>query len=167
MAKEAAAVETRATDLLSESGIPYAVHQYDSATPLATEGDSLPIDAFDYPRRVFRTQIVEADGLPLSLLVPIAAQLDLTATAAAVGATSALPLEAEAVKKATGYQAESVSPIGMRKYIAGIVDITALDHRTVFVSAGEPGFVIELSPTNLVEVMGARTAPITRRDWIR
>jgi Cys-tRNA(Pro)/Cys-tRNA(Cys) deacylase len=167
MAKEAAAVETRATELLSDSGIPYAVHQYDAATPLATEGDSLPIDAFDHPRKVFRTHIVDADGLPLSLLVPIAAQIDLIAAAAAVGASSARPLDAAAIKRATGYEAESVSPIGMRKYIAGVIDITALDHRTVYVSAGEPGFVIELSPADLIGVMGARTAPITRQDWIR
>ncbi len=167
MAKEAAAIETRATDFLSDSAIPYAIHQYDVATPLATEGESLPIDAFDHPRRVFRTQIVDAAGLPLSLLVPIAAQLDLLAAAAAVGVPRASALDPDSTKKATGYPAESVSPLGMRKFIAAVIDITALDYRTVFVSAGEPGFVIELSPTDLVSATSARTAPITRQDWIR
>ncbi len=162
MAKKGATVETRATDALGERRIPFAVHQYNPATPLATEGDSLPVDAFDDPRRVFRTQIADADGLPLALMVPISAQLDLELVAAAVGVQRATLMDIAQMKKATGYPGDAVSPIGMRKRIAALIDISAYDYQTVFVSAGEAGFTIELSPENLINVTESRTAPITR-----
>jgi Cys-tRNA(Pro)/Cys-tRNA(Cys) deacylase len=43
-----------------------------------------------------------------------------------------------------------------------VVDASASDHGTVFVSGGRRGMEIELAPADLVEVTGATLAPIGR-----
>jgi len=43
------------------------------------------------------------------------------------------------------------------------VDASALDHGTIHVSAGRRGLELELAPADLVELTGARVAPIARR----
>jgi Cys-tRNA(Pro)/Cys-tRNA(Cys) deacylase len=65
-------------------------------------------------------------------------------------------------ERATGYVLGGISPLGQRKAHPTVVDATALDHETVFVSAGRRGLEIELSPAELVRMSAARVAPIRR-----
>lgn len=45
-----------------------------------------------------------------------------------------------------------------------VVDATAGDHPTVFVSAGRRGLQVELSPADLVALTAARLADLSRTD---
>jgi hypothetical protein len=49
-----------------------------------------------------------------------------------------------------------------RKKLPTVIDESALDHETVFCSAGKRGLEIELAPADLVRLTSARTAPIGR-----
>ena len=53
------------------------------------------------------------------------------------------PAEAE---RATGYVVGGISPLGSRRPLPVVVDAAALDHETVFVSAGRRGLQVELAP---------------------
>jgi Cys-tRNA(Pro)/Cys-tRNA(Cys) deacylase len=53
-----------------------------------------------------------------------------------------------------------ISPVGQRKPLPTILDASALNHSTIFVSGGRRGFDIELRPDDLIEVTRARTAPL-------
>jgi Cys-tRNA(Pro)/Cys-tRNA(Cys) deacylase len=55
-----------------------------------------------------------------------------------------------------------IAPLGLRRALPVVVDESALDHDTVFCSAGQRGLEIELAPADLVIAAGARTAPIAR-----
>jgi Cys-tRNA(Pro)/Cys-tRNA(Cys) deacylase len=54
-----------------------------------------------------------------------------------------------------------ISPLGQRTRLPVIVDNSALDFETVFVSAGQRGLQVELAPADLVRVAVATLAPIS------
>ena len=60
-----------------------------------------------------------------------------------------------AAERATGYVAGGISPIGQKRRHATVVDGSALDHATVFVSAGRRGLELEISPADLVRITEA------------
>ena len=67
-----------------------------------------------------------------------------------------------AAERSTGYVLGGISPLGQRRPHPTVVDATALDHPTIFVSAGRRGLEVELAPTDLVRLTSAVTAPIGR-----
>ena len=56
-----------------------------------------------------------------------------------------------------------ISPLGQRERLPTVLDASALDHPTVYVSAGRRGLQLQLAPADLVALTGAGTAPIAAR----
>ncbi len=108
--------------------------------------------------RVFKTLVADVDGALTVAVVPVEAKLDLRALG-----KRARMAEAAAAERATGYVAGGISPLGQRRTLPTVVDASALDHEAIHVSAGRRGLELELAPTDLVELTGARVAPIARR----
>jgi Cys-tRNA(Pro)/Cys-tRNA(Cys) deacylase len=149
--------ETPATRAAKSAGVEYTVHEYrhdPRAESFAGEAaEALGLD----PRRVFKTLVVSVGDDLAVAIVPAADQLDLRG----VGKRAAMadPGRAERV---TGYVAGGISPLGQRKRLPTFVDETALEHGTVFVSAGRRGLEIELAPADLVARTGATVRPLRR-----
>ena len=53
-----------------------------------------------------------------------------------------------------------VSPLGQKKQLQTIVDASAENHATIYVSAGRRGLEIELRPQDLVRLVNGRFAKI-------
>jgi Cys-tRNA(Pro)/Cys-tRNA(Cys) deacylase len=68
--------------------------------------------------------------------------------------------EPSAAARATGYVVGGISPIGQKSRIPVVVDASAQNFETVFVSAGKRGLQVELSPADLAAAAGARFAAI-------
>ncbi len=102
------------------------------------------------------------DGRLTVAVVPVAGQLDLKALARAVGGSRAAMAEKAAAERATGYVAGGISPIGQRRPHPTVVDATALEHPTVFVSAGRRGLDLEIAPADLVRITNAITDRVGR-----
>ena len=109
---------------------------------------------------MFKTLVADVDGQLVVACVPVSSQLSLKALAAAVGSKRALMADAKVAEKTTGYVVGGISPIGQRKSLPTIVDASALDHSTIYVSGGRRGLDIELKPGDLITLTKARTAPI-------
>ena len=155
---------TPATIAVAKSGVSYTVHEY-AHDPASTSygleaAEALGID----PDRVHKTLIASVGGALVVAVVPVTAQLDLKALAAAVGAKKAEMADPAAAERSTGYVVGGISPLGQRKRLTTVVDIGAAAHATVFVSAGRRGLEIELAPADLVAQTGATTAAIARRS---
>jgi Cys-tRNA(Pro)/Cys-tRNA(Cys) deacylase len=151
---------TPALVALQAAGIPFAVHEYghdpDETAYGLEAARALKLD----PARVFKTLVADVDGQLVVGCVPVSSQLSLKALAAAVGSKKAIMADPKAAVKTTGYVLGGISPIGQRKQLPTVVDASALDHSTVFVSGGRRGMDIELKPEDLIAATKARTAPI-------
>jgi Cys-tRNA(Pro)/Cys-tRNA(Cys) deacylase len=112
---------------------------------------------------VFKTLVAEVDGALTVAVVPVDAQVDLKALAGAVGGKRATMADPAAAERATGYVVGGISPLGQRRRLPTVVDVTALEFPTVLVSAGRRGLDVELPPSELVRLTDARTAPVARR----
>jgi Cys-tRNA(Pro)/Cys-tRNA(Cys) deacylase len=156
--------ETPATRAARRAGLSFAVHEYRHDPHARSYGleaaEALGLE----PARVLKTLVVQMDGGALAVCcVPVNAELDLKAVAAAAGAKRAELAEAADAERATGYVVGGISPLGQRRQLATVVDASALEHETLFVSAGRRGLEIELAPADLVRLTGAVTAAVARR----
>jgi len=152
---------TTATIALDRAKIPFTLHEYEHDPRSGSYGleasDALGVP----PERVFKTLVAAVDGATLAVgVIPVHRHLDLKALAAAVGGKRAAMAEVAAAERATGYVAGGISPVGQKKRLAVVIDTSALDHATMFCSAGRRGLEIEIAPADLVRAAGARVAAI-------
>ncbi|HEY7013549.1 MAG TPA: Cys-tRNA(Pro) deacylase [Streptosporangiaceae bacterium] len=153
---------TAATALLTKQRIPHSVHTYTHDPRHASYGAEASEALGVEPGRVLKTLVADVDGKLTVGVVPVAAQLDLKALAAAVGGKKAALADVAAAERATGYVAGGISPVGQRKRLPVVIDSTAMDYPTVFCSGGRRGLEIELAPADLVRAAAATVAPISR-----
>ncbi|WP_052851799.1 Cys-tRNA(Pro) deacylase [Streptomyces avicenniae] len=160
--RRAAEGGTQATVAAARAGVAYTLHAYTHDPAAASYGneaaEALGVD----PPRVFKTLVADVDGALTVALVPVPAQLSLKALAAAVGGKRAAMADPAAAERSSGYVRGGISPLGQRRRLPTVIDVSALGHGTVFVSAGRRGLEIELAPSDLVALTGARTAPLAR-----
>lgn len=146
---------TPATVALTRAGIGFTLHEYTHDPRVASYGleaaEALGLD----PARVFKTLMATVDGRLAVAVVPVSGQLDLKALARALGGSKAAMADQAAAERATGYVAGGISPIGQKRAHPAVVDSTALDHATVFVSAGRRGLDLEIAPADLVTITEA------------
>lgn len=154
------ATGTPATALLSKQKIAFTLHPYNHDPRAEAYGDeaaaALGVDA----TRIFKTLIALVDGKLVCGVVPVAARLDVKALAAAIGGKRATMAEPAAAARATGYVVGGISPIGQKSRLPVVVDASAEQFATVFVSAGKRGLQVELAPRDLAAAANARFAPI-------
>ena len=153
---------TAATALLTRLGIAYTVYTYDHDPRRGSYGAEAAQAMGMESGRVFKTLVADVDGALTVGVVPVAAQLDLKALAAAAGGKKAALADVAAAERATGYVAGGISPLGQRRRLPVVVDATAMEFPTVFCSGGGRGLEIELAPGDLVRAANATVASIAR-----
>ena len=161
-----AARGTRATEQLTKLGITHKVHSYPLASARDGSSESYGVQAAAVlgvpPGRVFKTLVASVDGNLTVAVVPVDGQLNLKALADAAAGKRAEMAQPAVAERATGYVVGGISPIAQRKRLPVIIDATALEHETVYCSAGQRGLQIELAPGDLIKVTEATVAPIGR-----
>jgi Cys-tRNA(Pro)/Cys-tRNA(Cys) deacylase len=151
---------TPATAALDRARINYRLHPYQHDSRADSYGDeaadALGVDS----RRIFKTLIAAVDGQLVCAVVPVAGRLNLKALAAAVGGRKAELAEPAQAQRATGYVLGGISPLGHRRPVPVVIDSSATDHPTMYVSAGRRGLQLELAPVDLITLAGAKLAGI-------
>jgi Cys-tRNA(Pro)/Cys-tRNA(Cys) deacylase len=149
---------TPAIAAATRAGVAFTVHEYRHDPRAESYGveavEKLGLEA----ARVFKTLLADVDGALTVAVVPVEAQLDLRALG-----KRAQMAEAAAAERATGYVAGGISPLGQRRTLPTVVDVSALDHETIHVSAGRRGLELGHAPAQMVELTGARVAPLAPR----
>ncbi len=153
-------VPTLAITALTKAKIPYTLRPYDHDPRTTAYGDEVVAALGQDPARVFKTLVASVEGTLVVGVVPVAAQLDLKALAAAVGGKKAAMAAVAEAERSSGYVAGGISPIGQRKPLKTILDVTAGNFSTIFVSAGRRGLQVEITATDLLAVSGGFMAAI-------
>ena len=160
---------TPATRALTAAGVAYTAHAFaadDRSRP--SKGDKLSFGEEAAGAlgvgtdRVFKTLVAEIDGGLWVAVVPVSAQLDLKALATAAGGKRAAMADPAQAERSSGYVVGGISPLGQRKPLPTVVDSSALEHPSIFVSGGRRGLDLELEGADLIRLTSARTAPIAR-----
>lgn len=154
---------TPATRRLDAMGMRWIGHAYEHDPRNRNFGmeaaEALSLD----PRRVFKTLVVSVDGRGLSVaVIPVAEMLDLRQFAQSVGGKHADLADVAAAERATGYVHGGISPIGQRRTLPTVIDSSALDWPSIYVSGGRRGFDIEISPQDLLVATEGSAAGIVR-----
>ena len=152
---------TPATTALTAAGLAFTAHPYAHDPAAPSYGLEAAAALGVAPERVFKTLLVEGDGLAVGM-VPVDRQLDLKALAAALGVKGVVMADPAKAERATGYVVGGISPVGQKRALPTVLDASAAAYPTVFVSGGRRGFDIELAPGDLLVVTNGRTAPIAR-----
>lgn len=151
------AAKTPALVVLERAGVAYRVHEYlhdPAALSYGLEAaEKLGVEA----ARVFKTLVVDVDGLPHVAIVPVERELDLRS----LGKRAALVKVADA-ERITGYMTGGISPLGQRRRLPTLLDESALALETIYVSGGQRGLEIELAPGDLVALTSAEVKAIAR-----
>lgn len=148
--------------LLAKQKVPHALHTYEVSADAPNYGALVAQAIGADPARVFKTLVTEVDGALTVAVVPVTGDLDLKALANAAGGKKAAMADRDLAEKATGYVRGGISPLGQRKRLPTVIDGSALDGDTIYVSAGKRGLQLQLAPVDLVRLTGAIVAPIGR-----
>lgn len=156
------AAGTPATLALTRAGVEFTVHAYEHDPAADSYGLEAAAALGVEASRVLKTLLVDTGaGLAVGI-VAVDRSLDLKAVASALGAKKVTMADPRAAERSSGYVVGGISPIGQKRPLPTVLDTGALAYPTILVSGGRRGLDVELSPTALVALLGARTAPIAR-----
>ncbi|TXH67432.1 MAG: Cys-tRNA(Pro) deacylase [Thiothrix sp.] len=148
-----------------KAGLRFQTHEYQHDPATSSYGLEAAAALQVEPTRVFKTLILTLDGDVKRMavgIVPVTQQLDVKALAKAVGAKKAEMADAKQAERITGYLVGGISPLGQKRKLPTVLDDSALNFETIFVSAGRRGLEIELCPTTLMELCQADAVAICR-----
>lgn len=147
---------------LLDAQIPHELYRYDPGldAPSIAEGAGLGVD------QKFQTIALVAMPRVVLACIPATLSLDLEAMREGLGEPRTAVIEGPAVKRMTGFDAGSVSPVlvpGGRRF-AVYLDASALDHQVVLVDSGEAGAGVVIAPGDLVHAAAAVVGVLAKRD---
>ncbi|MUL03666.1 Cys-tRNA(Pro) deacylase [Aliivibrio fischeri] len=148
---------TPATKLLRKAKIEHQVLEYHHDPKAQAYGleaaEKLGLDQ----KEVFKTLVVQVDEKELVVgIIPVAEQLSMKLIAKAVKGKKAKMADPAVVQKTTGYVLGGVSPLGQKKRLKTVIDITAESLESIYVSGGKRGLDIGLAPKDLQQVLNAQ-----------
>ena len=154
--------KTNVMRILDQKKIPYTPHTYPHEEGVAVDGVTVAKSMGQDPEAVFKTLVARGASNALYVFdIPVADSLDLKKAARAVGEKSVAMLHQKELLPLTGYVHGGCSPVGMKKQYPTVFHETAEILDTITVSAGKIGYQVELSPADLIALVGGTTADLT------
>lgn len=152
---------TPAINTAKNAKIHYVVHEYSHEPSEESYGLEAANKLKVHQERVFKTLVLSTGVKEFIVgIVPVSSMLNMKLIAKAVGSKKASMSLASDVERTTGYVLGGVSPLGQKKKLKTIIDSSALEYPTIFVSAGRRGLEIELDPKDLLSLTNAKFAEI-------
>lgn len=144
-----------------KSKISHRVHEYSHDESSKSYGLEAAEKMGVPEERVFKTLVVILDNKEFAVgVIPVSSMLSMKFIAKAFGAKKAAMADKSDVERSTGYVLGGVSPLGQKKRLKTVIDSSAKNHSTVYVSAGRRGLEIELSPDDLAKLTRGALAEI-------
>jgi Cys-tRNA(Pro)/Cys-tRNA(Cys) deacylase len=155
-------IKNNVTRLLDSRGIHYKLHQLPAEKLSATQVAEILNTP---PEIVYKTIVITRmnKGKDILAVVPGSSEVDLKSVAKAVGEKKVkLATERQAEEK-TGLQAGGISPLALiNRGFQVVLDASAYAHHEIFISGGQRGLNISLSPLEIISLTNAEIASICK-----
>lgn len=154
--------KTNVMRTLEKQKISFTPHEYPHGDS-AVDGVTVATLIGKKPECVYKTLVARGASKQIFVfMIPVHRELDLKAAAKAAGEKSVEMVHVSEINKLTGYVRGGCSPIGMKKQYKTILDSSALEQKTIVVSAGKIGAQVELAPQELTRITAASVAAVTK-----
>jgi Cys-tRNA(Pro) deacylase len=148
------ATATPAVHFLRKHGVPFREHEYRYEDHGGTRVSARELGVDEHT--VIKTLVMEDEHRnPVIVLMHGDREVSTKQLARQAGCKSMAPCDPAVAQKHTGYMVGGTSPFGTRKPLPVYMErsITALER--VFVNGGRRGFLVSLTPREIVRVLGA------------
>lgn len=156
--------KTNAARILDRMGIDYQLIGYEvdeddlSATHVAAQLHE-PVE------QVFKTILLRGDKHGVFVcVVPGADEVNLKLAASVSGNKKAETVAMKELLPLTGYIRGGCSPLGMRKNYPVYLHASALNFSSIYISAGQRGLQLKLSPHDLLKAVNASVANLIAEE---
>jgi Cys-tRNA(Pro)/Cys-tRNA(Cys) deacylase len=144
--------------------VPHEVVRYDHDPRAQSFGeeavDALAARCGVVPEQVLKTLVISGRaGLAVAVL-PVPWKLSLKSAAAALGWPKADMAEPAVAQRSTGYIVGGISPLGQRRRLPTVVDVSISGFDRVLFSAGKRGWDVVVAPTDLIRLGDALVADL-------
>lgn len=147
---------TPACKLLKTQKIEYSIHEYEHDANAKSFGLEAAEKLGLQVEEVFKTLLVTDEKQYFVAVLPVNHQLNLKKVAAACGCKKLQMADTKHAERLTGYLVGGISPIGQKKRLKTVIDVSAEKLNKIYVSGGKRGVDIGLKPADLAKVLNAQ-----------
>ena len=140
---------TPAINQLKKQKISFSIHEYEHDRHCINFGEEAAQKLGLDPASVFKTLLVSDDKQFFVAIVPVTGTLNLKRAANAFNVKKLRMADVKEAERLTGYLVGGISPIGQKKRLITCIDQSAKDIKKIYVSGGQRGLDIGLSPHDL------------------
>ena len=144
--------ESPATAMLKKHAVAYTEHVYEYVEHGGTGVSSAALGVEEH--HVVKTLIFEDDQRrPLCVLMHGDRKVSTKELARQIGVKRVAPCKPEDATRHSGYLVGGCSPFGLRKPMPLYLEKTILDIEKIYINGGRRGFLVGMSPNDLVRVV--------------
>ena len=155
--------KTNVMRILDSKKIEYKAHYYTDSDAVA--GVDVVAALNENPDQAFKTLVTRGASKNYHVfVVPVSKELDLKKAAKSVNEKSIEMIKQKELLPLTGYIHGGCSPIGMKKQFNTVIDISAKNFETIFVSAGKIGYQIEMKTEDFSKIIRVNFDNIVRGE---
>lgn len=157
-------IVTPAINQIKKSKLPFKLHEYDHDANCLSYGSEAANKLNIAEDIVFKTLVILTHEQQLAVAItPVSKKLNMKLAAKALASKKASMADAKEVERSTGYVLGGVSPLGQKKKLKTIIDESAQQFSTIYVSAGKRGLELELSADSLKQLCNAKFVPLIQK----
>lgn len=157
-----AAVKTNVIRILDKEKIPYTCASYEVKDG-KIDGVAVAHKIGKPTEEVFKTLLVQGKSKTCYVcVIPVEKELDMKKISELTGEKNIEMLPVNDLMKTTGYIRGGCSPIGMKKAFRTFIDESAANLEKMTFSAGKVGVQVELKPGDLMNLVKAEYAALTK-----
>lgn len=154
---------TAAVRQLRQHGVSFTEHPYRYEERGGTRVSSRELGVDEHA--VVKTLVLEDDQKrPLVVLMHGDCEVSTKNLARQIGAKTVSICAPDAANRHSGYVVGGTSPFGLRKAMPIYVERTVLDLPTIYINGGARGFLVGMSPSELLRVLKASPVDVAIRE---
>src|SRR5512143_3634720 len=162
MSKEKMPV-TAAIRVLRAAGAAYTEHPYDYEEKGGTSVSARELGVDEHS--VVKTLVMEDDRKrPLIVLMHGDCEVSTKELARIIGVKSIAPCQPDTAHRHSGYIVGGISPFGTRHPMPIYMEGTILDLPKIYINGGRRGFLVGISPSDVVRILSPTSVRVAIRD---